>query len=294
MRSRDADPLGDFASRAIYLHRSQHVHSTEVVETLQEGGASFQVLRFGELSGGQSWSVSDRIYALNKTNTRLHQVRVELEDASVRVEAGALFFRRGRLEMSSDVGGIGGFAKKMASKVLTDESAFKPIYQGTGEIFLEPTFGHFALVQLNDERLIVDKGMYYCSSIDLEVGIAKNKAAARHLGGEGWFQTSISGTGVCVLSLPVPRSEIQVVELRGDALHVDGNFALARKGDIEFSVEKSSKSLIGTLTGGEGLLQTFRGTGEVWLAPTQAVYEGMRRSQLGRLSDFKGSSGTAT
>ena len=56
---------------------------------------------------------------------------------------------------------------------------------------------------------------------------------------------------------------------------VDGDFALMRSGRIEFSVEKSTKGLLGTVASGEGLLQTFRGTGRVWIAPTQPLYDGM-------------------
>jgi len=268
--------------------------NVEVVESAECDGVVFQVLRYGTLSGGSSWAVAERIYALNRTNTRLHQVRLELSKSEARVESGALYFRRGNLEMENEVGGVGGFAKKIASKMLTDETAFKPTYSGTGEIYLEPTFGHFAIVQLDSETLIADKGMYFCSSADLDIGVFRNKAAAGHYGGEGWYQTKIEGTGLCVLALPVPRSEIKVVHLDNDQLHVDGNFALLRKGDIEFTVEKSSRSIMGTLTGGEGLLQTFRGSGEVWLAPTQSVYQGLERSQLAALSTAKGNSHTKT
>jgi uncharacterized protein (AIM24 family) len=45
---------------------------------------------------------------------------------------------------------------------------------------------------------------------------------------------------------------------------VNGHFALMRTGRIDFSVEKSTRSLLRTITSGEGLLQTFRGTGSVW------------------------------
>lgn len=84
------------------------------------------------------------------------------------------------------------------------------------------------------------------------------------------------------------------LQLNNEKLSVDGNFALLRKGRIEFKVEKSSKSLLGSATGGEGLLQTFTGTGEVWLAPTQSVYERMRYEGLSRLAQPKGSMGQVT
>jgi uncharacterized protein (AIM24 family) len=41
---------------------------------------------------------------------------------------------------------------------------------------------------------------------------------------------------------------------------------------VKFSVERSGKGIAGKLTSGEGLLQTFEGSGAVWLAPTQPVY----------------------
>ena len=46
-----------------------------------------------------------------------------------------------------------------------------------------------------------------------------------------------------------------------------------RTSGINFRAEKSSKSWLSTSVSGEGLLQTFTGTGKVWLAPTQGVYE---------------------
>ncbi len=87
------------------------------------------------------------------------------------------------------------------------------------------------------------------------------------------FQTRIAGAGVAVLFSPVPVEEIVRYQLAGDKVSVDGNFALMRSENITFRAEKSSKSWIATSVSGEGLLQTFEGTGYVWIAPTQGVYE---------------------
>jgi len=75
---------------------------------------------------------------------------------------------------------------------------------------------------------------------------------------------------------------------------VDGNFALMRTGRIDFSVEKSTRSLLGTITSGEGLLQTFRGTGSVWLAPTQDIYQRLRSGGMASLTAATRTSNTAT
>ena len=109
-----------------------------------------------------------------------------------------------------------------------------------------------------------------------------------------WFQTQVRGSGIAVFELPVPASEVQCIHLNNETLKVDGNFALMRSGRIEFSVEKSSKGLLGSLSSGEGLLQTFRGTGQVWLAPTQSIYRRMSLGGFSRLSHAQHSSRTSS
>ena len=48
---------------------------------------------------------------------------------------------------------------------------------------------------------------------------------------------------------------------------VDGNMAIAWSGSLNFTVERSGKSLIGSAASGEGLVNVYRGTGKVLLAP---------------------------
>ena len=57
------------------------------------------------------------------------------------------------------------------------------------------------------------------------------------------------------------------MELNDDVLKVDGNFAIAWSGSLNFTVERSGKSLVGSAASGEGLVNVYRGTGRVLLAP---------------------------
>ena len=84
------------------------------------------------------------------------------------------------------------------------------------------------------------------------------------------------------------------IDLKDETLQVDGNFALMRKGRIEFSVEKLTRSLLGTITSGEGLLQTFRGTGSVWLVPTQEVHQRLQAGGMASMAAATRTSNTAT
>ena len=44
---------------------------------------------------------------------------------------------------------------------------------------------------------------------------------------------------------------------------------IAWSGSLKFTVERSGKSLIGSAASGEGLVNTYRGTGKVLLAPVR-------------------------
>ena len=263
--------------------------------TEMRGDSVFQVLEYDSLKGGNSLELAVKLNQMKEANIKLRQVRIILEDSSVNIEKGALSYMRGPISMKNKIGGPIGLGKKLFSSKVTGESTFKPEYEGTGDIFLEPSFGHYALIELEDDEIIVDDGLFYACESSVEITAHMNKSlSSMVLGNEGVFQTKLSGNGIVVLEIPVPEEEVFKCKINNDVLKVDGNFAILRTGDIEFTVEKSSKSLVSTATGGEGLLNVFRGTGEVWLIPTKSVYEKLEKgwNSLRPLTDPKGSSNT--
>lgn len=256
-----------------------------VLDSVDKDNFKVEILQYNSLTGSDDPSLAKNLYYAQKAGMSLKQVKVTLKDSGVIVEPGALYFHKGAITCDANIGGVGGLAKKMIKKKLTNEAAFNPLYRGTGEVFLEPSFSHFLIVKLDNGSIVVDKGIFYCSESSLEIGVASQKnITAGLLGGEGWFQTKISGTGVCVLESPVPMGEILKYSLNNERLQVDGNFALLRSDSVRFSVESSSKGIAGRLTSGEGLLQTFEGTGAVWLAPTQPVYRSISSRSLSSLA----------
>lgn len=244
-----------------------------VLDSADKGNFKAEILEYRSLTGSKNPALAKNLYYADKAGMSLKQVKITLDNSGVIIEPGALQFLKGNIACDANIGGVGGLAKKMLKNKLTNESAFNPLYKGTGEVFLEPSFSHFIIVKLEGGSIIVDKGIFYCSESTLEVGVASQKnISAGLLGGEGWFQTKISGTGICILESPVPMSEILKYNLDNEKLQVDGNFALLRSDSINFSVVRAGSGIAGKLTSGEGLLQTFEGTGAVWVAPTQPVY----------------------
>jgi uncharacterized protein (AIM24 family) len=189
-------------------------------------------------------------------------VEVTLRNEAVRTEAGAMRYYRGDIEMESQSsgGGITGFFKA----AMSGETFHKPVYRGTGLLVLEPSFSNYFLLDLKDEAFILDQGAYWASDMDVKITAERNQAANALLSGEGWYQTKAEGTGTVVVVAPGP---VERLELKNELLVVDGSFAVARSAGLSFQVSRSTKSLWGSLTSGEGLVNRISGTGVVYLAP---------------------------
>ena len=252
--------------------------------TEMENDSIFQVLEYENLEGATDVETALGLNIIRENGIKLKQIRIVLEDSSVIVEPGALSYMKGDIIISSKAGGVFGLGKKIISSKLTGETVFKPTYSGSGEIFLEPSFGNFALIELEDDEIIVDDGLFFACEGSVEVGVSMQRnISAALLGDESLCQTRIRGNGIVALEIPVPESEIFKCVLIDDTLKVDGNFAILRTGNIEFTVEKSSKSIVGSVTSGEGLLNIYRGSGEVWLIPTKSAYSDLKLKGLSEM-----------
>ena len=250
-------------------------NTLSLLSEMESADAKFQVLEYDDLMGSADLSSAFMLSYMRSANIRLRQVKISLRAASVFVESGALSFMRGSLEASSNVGGPGGLVKKFIDSKLTGEHVIKPMFRGSGEILLEPSFNHYVLLSLDDgEEVVVDDKLFFAAegTVTLGAKVLRSLSSAV-LGRETLFQTSLKGPGIVVLEVPVPEQEIFKYRLKDDTLKVDGNIAFLRSGDIEFTVERSTSTLVGTAVAGEGFLHVYRGTGEVWLMQTKRIYE---------------------
>ena len=73
--------------------------------------------------------------------------------------------------------------------------------------------------------------------------------------------------GIAVLESPVPAEELIIVDLEDDELRLDGSMAIAWSDALEFTVERAAATLVGSAASGEGLVNVYRGTGRVLIAP---------------------------
>lgn len=245
----------------------------EVLQNISYNGVRLEILEYQKLLGIRSLNTVVQMWYMEQQNVKVRQIVAYIDNDAVRIEAGAMSYFQGPLEMVSGVT-VGNMIGKMFKGAVTGESIAQPIYRGSGMLVLEPSFRHFIPFTLEaGETVIVDKGMFYATSesVKVEPFLQKTVSSAL-LGNEGWFQIALTGPGVVVLECDVPMCEIDIINLNNDILRVDGNFAVLRTGNLSFTVERSAQTLIGSAVSGEGLVNVFKGTGQVWLAPTMKVY----------------------
>lgn len=255
----------------------------------RDGSISIEVLQYDKLLGSTNTSGAQALWFMSEANIKARQIAIYINNGGVKIEPGAMSYFQGPLEMVSGVT-VGNFIGRAISGALTGEKMAMPEYKGSGILVLEPSFKHFIIAELEPgETIITDKGMFYCAQSTVDVKpILNSQISGALLGGEGIFQTALTGPGMIVLESPVPMCEINVVNLNNDVLRVDGNFGLLRTGNIQFTVERSARTLFGSAVSGEGLVNVFRGTGQVWIAPTLKVYDAIRLATSigGELTDI--------
>ena len=209
-------------------------------------------------------------YFANEMNVRKRQVICDLSKANITLQAGAMQWMVGNVNATTGVKGVGDlFGKALLGKA-TGESAIKPEYTGDGTLVLEPTYRHLLLEDLADWNgsIVLDDGLFLaCDSKLKQKAVMRSNLSSAVAGNEGLFNLGITGDGVLCLESPCPREELIEITLQDDVLKVDGNMAIAWSGSLDFTVERSGKTLVGSAASGEGLVNVYRGTGKVLLAP---------------------------
>jgi uncharacterized protein (AIM24 family) len=248
-----------------------------LVKKSENDGLIIEVLEYENLRGSRSIEAAERIYAAHKVGMRLRFLRATLRASSLKIEPGLLHYMHGQLKLSTQSSGgkgLTGLVRGKINSLLSGESSHHSVIKGQGTVVLEPTFGHYLLIELEGEELIADQGVFAAGSEHIDIGVQMQQNVSSSLfGGEGLFQTKVKGRGMVIFNSPVHPGEMTRVDLENETLYVDGNFAVMRTAGIQFSAEPSSSSLYSAYTSGEGLLQVFRGRGSVWLAPTEALYQ---------------------
>ena len=233
----------------------------------------------------QDTSVSPRNaqteYFMSQMNVRRRQIVIELDkEHSAIIQAGAMQWMGGDIQATTGVKGIGDLFGKALKGAVTKETAIKPEYVGNGYLVLEPTYKYILLKDISEwgsSGMTIEDGMFLaCDSHVQNKIVARKNVSSAVLGGEGFFNLSLHGTGTVALESNVPEEELIEIILEDDELKIDGNLAVCWSSDLDFTVERTTKTLVGSAVSGEGLVNVYRGTGRVLMspvAPTSSLFE---------------------
>ena len=230
----------------------------------------FRLLEYDKDESVAPWNAEEEFF-MSKMGVHRRQVLCYLNGKNTIItQAGAMQWIAGSVDSTTGIKGAGYLIGKIAKGAVTKESAIKPEYVGKGLIALEPTYKYIIFQNVADwgSGLVAEDGMFLaCEGTVRNDVIARRSVSSALAGNEGLFNMVFSGSGVVVLESNVPEDELIQFDLDNDELKIDGNMAVCWSSSLNFTVERSSKTLIGSAVNAEGLVNVFRGTGRVLMAP---------------------------
>ena len=251
------------------MYQVSNFMDNDDVKIIDEMGA-FRVIEYQrDLSVTPSSAIT--AYYSAQMNVKKRQLACNLAMAPVTIQAGAMQWMLGNVNATTGIKGVGDLFGKAARGKVSGESAIKPEYTGDGLLVLEPTYKYLILMNVADwgGGVVLDDGLFLaCESTLQHKAVMRSNFSSAVAGGEGLFNLSLNGSGVFCIESSCPREELIQVTLQNDVLKVDGNYAIAWSRSLEFTVERSGKSLIGSAASGEGLVNVYRGSGKVLMMPT--------------------------
>lgn len=251
------------------MYRISNFTDNDDVKILSELGP-FQVVEYQRDLSVAPHSAAVAYYSA-QMNVKKRQLVCYLSKAQVTIQAGAMQWMLGNVNATTGIKGVGDFLGKAVRGKASGESTIKPEYTGDGILVLEPTYKHLILMDAADwgGSVVLDDGLFLACDTKLKhKAVMRSNFSSAVAGGEGLFNLSLNGNGAFCIESDCPKEELIEIHLENDVLKIDGNYAIAWSGSLEFTVERSGKSLIGSAASGEGLVNVYRGSGKVLMMPT--------------------------
>lgn len=234
----------------------------------------FQILEYDDFGENIDPGLSMKLDYIKRGNNKLRQGRIILDNSEIKVEPGKVSYYKGDINIDNNTGFVGR-GKRLLSNIMMKESANKPVIEGSGEVFLEPAFENLILLELEDEEIIIDSTAFCACESSIEITTLK-EISDPYLE-EYSNKLKLEGSGIVLITIPVSHKEILKCKIFRDFIKINGDIVLLRSGNIEHETEKLSNNLLGNASEGK-FLNIYKGTGELWLAPTKKVYENLREN----------------
>lgn len=211
----------------------------------------------------------------------MRQVRIDIENETVRAAAGALSNMRGAIAMTAALPGPREFVRSLNTR----EARVRPRYSGTGSVLLQPSLGGFFVLEVAGAHWILEPGVYLASEGDVTLGVRRERFWPSLWAGDGpmKFQTTVSGHGRVAINAPGP---VEVVRIEESELRVQGRLVLGRTEGLRFSSRRAT-TWLQSFIAGQKRLRVFSGIGLALVCWTPYWNQHMFRRVTGE--DIEGS-----
>lgn len=182
---------------------------------------------------------------------------------TVKAESGAMVSMSPTLELKGTTDG--GIMRGLGRMLSGEKFFFQEINaaRGDGEVLLAPvTMGDIQAIELDGSyKLLVQKDGFLAGTEGIEVSTKMQNLTRGMFSGEGFFIVEISGKGTVFLSSYGAIHEVKLAH--GEEIVIDNGHLVAWPGYMQYSIEKSSRGWISSVTSGEALVCRFRGEGTI-------------------------------
>ena len=211
----------------------------------------------------------------------MRQVRIEIDDETVRTRRGALSNLTGNIRVTAALPRVGDFVRSF----FTNEARVRPSYSGSGAIHLQPSLGGYHMLGVEDERWTLEPGVFWAAENGGRLGLHRERMFPSLWAGDGLlvWKTTVAGHGEVAINAPGP---VDVVSLKDSELRVQGRLVLGRTDGLRFSSRRAS-SFFRSFLVGQRRLRVFTGTGKVLVCWTPYWNHHMYRRMTGE--DIEGS-----
>ena len=202
-------------------------------------------------------------------------VKIELDDDQVHTERGALYRMDGDIEMDMPLPSL----RSAWVSLFSEESVLRPRYVGTGELYLDSTFGGYHIFDVRpDEQWILEHRCFWASEGKVKLGIHRERIWTSFWAGQGvfWYKTTLRGAGRAVLTVDGPIEEI---ELNDERIVIDGDFVVARTAGIRMRMKRPAKTFLDHLLSGQKLSCAYEGTGRLFLCAVPYWRQRLQKSR---------------
>jgi len=205
-------------------------------------------------------------------NDAFPSVKINLNQGeTIRIQPGSMVYRQGGATLKAGLntaGKGGGLLGAIGRTITSGESLFlteitSPQAPGT-VVIAPPVPGKIVELEVGENQYCLNDGVFLAMDSSVQYNMVRQSLTRAFLGGQGGlFVMETSGQGKIIINA---FGSIDSIYLDGSQeVTIDNGHVVAWDRNLEYNIHLEGGGFLGSIGTGEGLVNTFRGRGVVFL-----------------------------